>query len=164
MTTTATDQREEAPVLQSLPTDQMRQTMWRFDDREDLKQVVQSARSVARGLVAQLVSQGQRNTFEWTDQKGQMLDALDQSGLTALFVEPEYGGSLAGPRSLAEALASFELAWVDGGAATCSIALRLALQPIVLMGTAEQKERDISAVACRQVPAAIEKWFVVPSV
>ncbi len=69
-----------------------------------------------------------------------MLDALDDAGLTSIFVDPEYGGSIPGANNLATALAAFELAWVDGGAATCAIALGLALQPIIQVGTDEQKE------------------------
>ena len=34
------------------------------------------------------------------------------------FMEPEQGGFISGPKNLALALLAFELAWVDGGAAT----------------------------------------------
>ena len=62
-----------------------------------------------------------------------------QAGVSAIFADPEFGGPIAGPKSLATALAAYELAWVDGGAATCLIALGLALQPIISAGTAEQQ-------------------------
>jgi alkylation response protein AidB-like acyl-CoA dehydrogenase len=53
-------------------------------------------------------------------------------------MEPEEGGFIAGPKNLALSLAAFELAWVDGGAATASLASFLALAPIHECGTAEQ--------------------------
>ena len=68
-----------------------------------------------------------------------MLQAFDQSGITAVFMEPEQGGYLAGPKNLALALTAFELAWVDAGAATGSLAGCLALSPIHERGTAEQQ-------------------------
>jgi alkylation response protein AidB-like acyl-CoA dehydrogenase len=67
-----------------------------------------------------------------------MFEAFDQSGITATFMEPEEGGFIAGPKNLALALTAFELAWVDGGAATASLASFLALSPIHERGTPEQ--------------------------
>jgi alkylation response protein AidB-like acyl-CoA dehydrogenase len=130
-----------ASWLPSLPGDDVRGLMWRFDDRDALRQLARAARTVARGLVARLVSEGQRDTYQWTPEKTQLLDALDQAGLSALFIDPSHGGSLEGPKNLATALAAFELAWVDGGAATCLVALGLALQPILELGTPEQQAR-----------------------
>ena len=117
-------------LLETLPGDDVRQIMWRFADRYDLQMVVQSARSVARGPVAQLVANGARHSHEWTPEKSQLLGAFDESGITSLYMEPDHGGFLVGPKNLALALAAFELAWVDGGAATCSLAGHLALAPI----------------------------------
>ena len=105
-------------TLRTLPTDAARQIQWRFADRYDLQMLVQSARSVARGPVAKLVAQGGRNTHEWTADKADLLEAFDRSGITAVFMDPEQGGFIAGPRNMALALVAFELAWVDGGAAT----------------------------------------------
>ena len=56
-------------------------------------------------------------------------------------MSPEQGGYLDGPKNLALGLVAFELAWVDGGAATCSLATNLALAPIHEKGTAEQIDR-----------------------
>jgi alkylation response protein AidB-like acyl-CoA dehydrogenase len=67
-----------------------------------------------------------------------MMAAFDRAGLSAIFMEPEEGGFIAGPKNLALALAAFELAWVDGGAATASLAGFLALAPIHERGTPEQ--------------------------
>ena len=39
-------------TLRTLPGDDVRQIMWRYADRFDLQMAVQSARSVARGVVA----------------------------------------------------------------------------------------------------------------
>ncbi|WP_243366257.1 acyl-CoA dehydrogenase family protein [Fundidesulfovibrio soli] len=127
-------------TLRTLPGDDVRQIMWRFTDRYDIQMVVQSARSLARGLVARLVAEGARKTHEWTDHKAQLLEAFDTSGLTALFMDPHQGGFIDGPKNLALALVAFELAWVDAGAATCSLATNLALAPIHERGTTEQRD------------------------
>ena len=134
------------PML-TLPTDAIRQLQWRFADRFDLQMLVQSARGVARTTVAQLVARGERNTHEWTPLKDEMLEAFDRAGLSAIFMEPDEGGFIAGPKNLALALAAFELAWVDGGAATASLAGFLALSPIHERGTPEQVQHYMSLAA-----------------
>src|SRR5208337_4834678 len=116
-------------MLQTLPSDAARQIQWGFAERFDLQLLVQSARAVARGPVARLVAGGGRNSHEWTEAKSQLLEAFDNSGITAVFMDPEHGGYLIGPKNLALALVAFELAWVDGGAATASLAGCLALAP-----------------------------------
>jgi alkylation response protein AidB-like acyl-CoA dehydrogenase len=131
----------EAKTMLTLPGDAVRQIQWRFADRFDLQMLVQSARTVARGTVARMVAAGERNTHEWTPAKNEMLEAFDRSGITAAFMEPEEGGFIAGPKNLALSLAAFELAWVDGGAATASLASFLALAPIHERGTQEQVTR-----------------------
>ncbi len=114
--------------------------MWRFADRFDLQMLVQSARRVARGPVARLVADGGRNSHEWTQQKAGLLQVFDEAGLTAVFMDPEQGGFIEGPKNLALALLAFELSWVDGGAATGSMAGNLALAPIYGRGTPEQRD------------------------
>jgi alkylation response protein AidB-like acyl-CoA dehydrogenase len=128
------------PQLATLPGDDFRQIVWRFADRYDLQMLVQSVRAVARGPVARLVAEGARNTHEWTEEKNSLLEAYDAAGITSVFLEPEYGGFIAGPKNLALGLAAFELAWVDGGAATGAMAGHLGLSPIHEKGTPEQKE------------------------
>ena len=65
-----------------------------------------------------------------------LLQAFDDSGITAVFMDPGQGGFIEGPKNLALALTAFELAWVDAGAATGSLAGCLALSPIHERGTA----------------------------
>ncbi|MCC6859721.1 MAG: acyl-CoA/acyl-ACP dehydrogenase [Bryobacterales bacterium] len=113
--------------------------MWRYADRYDLQMMVQAARAVARGPVARLVAEGGRNSHEWTEGKAALLDAFDQSGITASFLEPSEGGFIEGPKNLVLALIAFELAWVDAGAATGSLASCLGLAPIHERGTPEQR-------------------------
>ncbi len=141
MTTGSLGSMDKVPVLPALPGDAIRQIMWRFSDQADLKQLVQSARGVARGVVANLVVNGQRNTYQWTPEKQGLLDALDRAGVTNIFSDSADGGSSDGAKNLATALATFELAWVDGGAASCLVALGLARQPIREVGTDEQRTR-----------------------
>jgi alkylation response protein AidB-like acyl-CoA dehydrogenase len=62
-------------------------------------------------------------------------------------MEPEHGGFIVGPKNMAMALAAFELAWVDGGAATASLASNLALAPIHERGTEEQSAHYMALAA-----------------
>ena len=158
-------------TLQTLPTDDARQVMWRFADRYDLQMLVQGARAVARGPVARLVADGARNSHEWTAEKASLLPHFDESGITAAFLDPEYGGFIAGPKNLALALIAFELAWVDAGAATCSLAGNLGLAPIHERGTPEQCARYMSLAAPpkpgedrRQIRAAFALTEPIPFV
>ncbi|MCL5098248.1 MAG: acyl-CoA dehydrogenase family protein [Candidatus Omnitrophica bacterium] len=136
-------------TLRTLPGDDVRQIMWRFAHRYDLAMLVQSVRAVARGPVARLVASGARNSHEWTEQKAQLLPVFDESGITAVFMDPSEGGFIEGPKNLALALVAFELSWVDAGASTCSLAGNLALSPIHERGTPAQREYYMS----RCVPA-----------
>jgi alkylation response protein AidB-like acyl-CoA dehydrogenase len=142
----------------TLPTDAIRQIQWRFADRFDLQMLVQSARGVARGPVARLVAAGGRNTHEWTVGKEDMMEAFDRSGISAIFMEPDEGGFIAGPKNLALSLAAFELAWVDGGAATASLAGFLALSPIHERGTPEQSRHYKSLAAPPQPGEDRKPW------
>jgi alkylation response protein AidB-like acyl-CoA dehydrogenase len=134
-------------TLQTLPGDDVRQIMWRFGGNYDLHMLVQSTRGVARGPVARLVANGARNSHDWTDEKASLLPAFDESGITAAFLDPEYGGYIAGPKNFALALIAFELSWVDAGAATCSLAGNLGLAPIHERGTPEQRAKYIAGAA-----------------
>jgi len=136
-----------SPALTTLPSDDLRQIMWRFADRYDLQMLVQSARGVARGPVARLVASGGRNSHEWTAEKASLLPHFDESGITAAFLDPEDGGFIAGPKNLALALIAFELSWVDAGAATGSLAGNLGLAPIHERGTPEQRAKYVANAA-----------------
>ena len=133
--------------LNTLPGDDVRQLMWRFADRYELHMLVQATRGVARGPVARLVAAGGRNSHEWTPEKNSLLQHYDESGITAAFLDPEQGGFVAGPKNLVLALIAFELAWVDAGAATGSLAGNLGLAPIHERGTPEQQAKYIAAAA-----------------
>jgi alkylation response protein AidB-like acyl-CoA dehydrogenase len=142
----------------TLPGDAIRQIQWRFADRYDLQMLVQSARGVARGIVAHMVASGERNSHEWTPAKNEMLEAFDRAGITAAFMDPEEGGFITGPKNLALSLAAFELAWVDGGAATASLAGFLALAPIHERGTPEQSRHYKALSAPPQTGEDRKPW------
>jgi len=145
-------------TLRTLPTDAARQVQWGFADRFDLQMLVQATRGVARGPVARLVANGGRNSHEWTDGKASLLEAFDGAGITAVFMDPEEGGLFAGPKNLALALVAFELSWVDGGAATASLAGCLALAPIHERGTAEQQSQYMKLAAPAQPGEDRKPW------
>ncbi|MGD0578039.1 MAG: acyl-CoA dehydrogenase family protein [Bryobacteraceae bacterium] len=134
-----TPQAQTHEPLKTLPGDDIRQILWRFSERYDLGMLVQSVRAVARGPVARLVAGGGRLTHEWTAEKNALLKEFDDAGITAAYMDPEVGGYIEGPKNLALALIAYELAWVDAGAATGSLAGCLALAPIHERGTPEQR-------------------------
>jgi len=144
--------------LRALPGDDVRQLLWRFADRFDLQMLVQATRGVARGPVARLVAQGARNTHDWTPDKAELLRAYDESGITGVFMEPSQGGFIEGPKNLALALVAYELAWVDAGAATGSLAGCLALSPIHERGTPDQQEYYLSRCAPAQPGEDRKPW------
>lgn len=147
MSSAASPVRHDVPPLPTLPSDEIRSIMWRLDGHADLGERVRAARGIARGLVARLVAGGQRDTYRWTPEKQGLLDALDEAGVSRVFLAPEQGGPPVNAANLATALAAFELAWVDGGAATCLVALGLALAPIAAVGTDEQRAAYLTAAA-----------------
>jgi len=142
MPTAATETMKE--LLRTLPGDDVRQIMWRFADRYDLQMLIQSTRGVARGPVARLAASGAWSDHDWSAEKNELLSHYDAAGITAAFMEPEQGGFITGPKNLALALMAFELAWVDGGAATGALAGFLGLSPIHEKGTAEQNAHYMS--------------------
>ena len=125
--------------IQTLPSDDIRQIMWRFADRYDIQMLVQSTRAIARGPVARVVAEGGRSTHEWTRDKAALFQHFDEAGITGAFLDPECGGMIEGGKNLLFALIAFELAWVDAGAATASLAGNLAFAPIHERGTDEQR-------------------------
>ncbi|MFL5302589.1 MAG: acyl-CoA dehydrogenase family protein, partial [Anaeromyxobacteraceae bacterium] len=137
----------QAETLRTLPGDDVRHAMWRFGERYELQMLVQSVRAVARGPVARMVANGARNSHEWTPEKAGLLEHYDSSGVTGLMMEPHQGGFIEGPKNFALSLAAFELAWVDAGAATGSLAGHLALSPIHERGTPEQQDKYMSLSA-----------------
>ena len=154
----ATVAQPKPEIMRTLPGDAVRQIQWRFADRYDLQMLVQSTRGVARGPVARLVAGGERHSHDWTAAKNELLEAFDRAGITGVFMEPEHGGFLTGPKNLALALVAFELAWVDGGAATGSLAGCLALAPIHERGTSEQVEKYMSLAAPAQPDEDRKPW------
>ena len=137
----------ERPTMKMLPGDELRQIMWRIAERYDIQMAIAGARSVARGLIAKLVADGQRKTHEWTPEKQSMFDAFDASGVTAATLNADCGGLFEGPRNLAESMLTYETAWVDNGAATSSFVHALAMGPIAELGTPEQKKRYMTLCA-----------------
>jgi len=156
MATTAVPSSRE--TLKTLPGDDVRQIMWRFQDRYDIQMLVQSTRGVARGLVAQLVAQGARNSHDWTPEKNQLLKAYDDAGITTCFMDPHQGGFIEGPKNLVLSLVALELAWVDAGAATGSLAGNLALSPIHERGTKEQRDYYMSKCVPTQGGDSSKVW------
>jgi alkylation response protein AidB-like acyl-CoA dehydrogenase len=145
-------------TLRTLPGDDVRQIMWRLSERYDLQMLIQSVRAVARGPVARMVAAGARNSHEWTPEKNELLKYYDECGVTGVFMEPHQGGFLEGPKNLAMALVAFELAWVDAGAATGSLAGHLALSPIHERGTQEQQDKYMSLAAPARAGEDRKPW------
>ena len=103
---------ETRPTLRNLPGDELRRVLWRFSDRPELHDVVRQTRATARGPVARLVAQGGRNSQEWTEEKALLLPEFDKAGLTTVFMDPAFGGSIAGPTNPAPPLLPLRIAGV----------------------------------------------------
>ncbi len=141
MPTAATQTMKE--LLRTLPGDDVRQIMWRFSDRYDLQMLVQSARAVARGPVARLVAGGGRNDHDWTrgEERAPRRTTTPRGSPPRSWSRSRAGSSRARRTSPSPSLA-FELAWVDGGAATGALAGFLGLSPIHEKGHAgAERER-----------------------
>ena len=76
-----------------------------------------------------------------------------QAGVSAIFADRRTAVAWPRAQDLATALAAFELAWVDGGAATCLVALGLALQPILGWAPKSRKRRTVAASVPHPAPA-----------
>ena len=144
--------------MRALPGDDVRQILWRFADRFDLQMLVQSARAVARGPVARLVADGARNTHDGPPTSSRCCRPSTNPASPAFFMDPEQGGFIEGPKNLALALVAFELAWVDAGAATGSLAGCLALSPIHERGTPEQRDHYMARCAPPQPGEDRKPW------
>jgi alkylation response protein AidB-like acyl-CoA dehydrogenase len=120
--------------------DEVHWRMWRVADRPDLLAVIHSARRVAREVIAPQLAAGARSSCEWTSEKACILASLDANGLTSILSSASQGVALP------LALAAFELARVDGGAATLSLSGSLAQMPIRDFGTKQQRERYLGNV------------------
>jgi len=128
-------------MLRRLPDDDVRAVQWRFADRPDLRGIVRASRSVARGPVARLVARGARHSDAWTPDKAGLVKAFDEAGLSVLAADGRVRRADQRPEEPRIALAAFELAWVDAGAATTMLGNVLALAPIHERGTDEQRAR-----------------------
>jgi len=117
--------------------------MWRFSERADLRQLMQTARGVTRDVVSPVVAAGGRSTHEWTSDKARVLRALDDAGLTSIVTRSSGGVTM----RLAAVL--WELACVDGGAAVCSLSGSLAQMVVRDAGTQEQQFRYVGNAARR---------------
>lgn len=123
--------------------DELHWTMWRMSGRYAVLPVVKSARHVAREVVVPLLASGARNGCEWTTDKSHLVDALDANGLNSILSTA--GRGIATPL----ALAAWELAWVDGGAAANILSGSMAQMPILDFGTSHQRELYLGNAAPR---------------
>jgi hypothetical protein len=123
--------------------DPVHQTMWRLADRSDLIELAAAARRVAREVVAPVVAAGARSTHAWTPEKARVLSALDDAGLTSI-VSRSSGGM-----AMPLAVALWELAWIDAGAAVCCMSGSLAHMVVRDIGTPEQRARYLGNPALR---------------
>ncbi|MFZ1084446.1 MAG: acyl-CoA dehydrogenase family protein [Terracidiphilus sp.] len=107
--------------------------LWRIMDRPDRLAVQRAARQVAQVVAAPMPKK--HTARGWSVEQARLLTALDENGLTRILSSD--------PRDSAMllALSLWELASVDGGAATLSMSGFLAQMPIHDFGTAEQKDR-----------------------
>ena len=118
--------------------DEVHWTMWRVADHSEALAVLKSARRVAREVIAPQLASA-RSGSGWTAEKHRILASLNANGLTSILSSASLG--LATPL----ALATWELAWVDGGAATLILSGSLAQMPIHDFGTEQQRDRYLGS-------------------
>ena len=147
--------------------DDVHRSMWRLPG--NLSGLQRSARRVASESVAPLVAFGGRSTYSWTDAKARVLQALDDAGLTSIVtnsagriamplavargsvrsrdreeavveMRAKSAGQDTSRVTMPLAVTAWELAWIDGGAAVCSLS-SLAHMIIGDAGTEEQRLR-----------------------
>jgi hypothetical protein len=111
-----------ADALRTLPTDEIRQIMWRLSDRFDAADA--GPGGARRRAGSGRAARGRRRSAPTSGRGGKAGAARRLRPLRAhrRVLDPEHGGFIDGPKNLALALVAFELAWVDAGAATCSLA------------------------------------------
>ena len=129
---------EVVRTMDAFRWDEIHWNLWRVADRSDLQPVIDSARRVAREVVALRSTASSKSDCEWTAEKASILASLDSNGLTSI-LSSAYP-SVCTP----SALAVWELAWVDGGVATLSLSGSLAQMPIRDFGTVEQQGRYLN--------------------
>ncbi len=115
--------------------DDVHRALWRVSGQPDLVRIAETARRAAREVVAPLVRGGARSSCEWTPAKATMLHALDEAGLSSFVTRTSR------PVATPIALAAWELAWVDAGAAACCLSGSLPQMMIRDCGTPEQRDR-----------------------
>ena len=119
--------------------DEVHWNLWRVADRADLLAATNAARRVAREVVAPQLVAGARSGCEWTAEKAHILASLDANGLTSILSSTNHD------IATALSLAAWELAWIDGGAATLILSGSLAQMPVRDFGTKEQKDRYVGS-------------------
>lgn len=114
--------------------DELHRALWRVCSQAELERIAETARRVAR-QAEQLIGGETSSAHEWTPAKATLLKALDEAGLNSLVTRAS------GPIATRIALAVWELAWVDGGAAACCFSGSLPQAIIREHGTSAQRER-----------------------
>jgi hypothetical protein len=113
--------------------DQVHRTMWRLSGRDDLTELMRSARRIARQIVEPLVVSGGRSAHSWTVEKARLLRVLDEGGITSIVGNSDSGVALP------LAISLWELAWIDGGAAVCALSGGMAQMVVRDFGTPGQR-------------------------
>jgi hypothetical protein len=121
--------------------DDLHGSLWRTADRADLLAVQNAARQVARKVAAPL--RESHASCGWSADQARLLAALDANGLTGIL------SAASNDPAMQLALSLWELASIDGGAATLSMSGFLAQMPIRDFGTAEQKLRYLGQTSFR---------------
>jgi hypothetical protein len=122
--------------------DEAHEALWRIAGHAELTETRNKARQTARETVAPLLVQ-MRADCGWTDEKAQVLHALDAQGITGILASAHDG------LTLPLALTIWELASVDAGVATCSLSGSLAQMPIRDFGTRAQRGRYLGRTDLR---------------
>ena len=119
-----------------------------FSLSDEQKALIETARRFSRERIAPVAAECDREARFPRD----VFEAAHELGLVNATVEPEYGG--AGLHEMDNALIAEELAWGCTGIQTSLLANTLALTPIRLGGSEEQKKKYLGMLTAEPLFAS----------
>jgi acyl-CoA dehydrogenase len=120
--------------------------LWYLTDEQ------RAIRDLARQIARERIAPAAAHVDETEEYPAEQLKVLGQQGLMGLHIPERYGGSGAG--AVAFSLAAEEVAWACAATATIFLVQNLGGYPIMMAGSAEQKQRYLPRLATGAITAA----------
>jgi alkylation response protein AidB-like acyl-CoA dehydrogenase len=120
--------------------------LWYLTDEQ------RAIRDLARQIARERIAPAAAHVDETEEYPAEQLKVLGQQGLMGLHIPERYGGSGAG--AVAFSLVAEEVAWACAATATIFLVQNLGGYPIMMAGSAEQKQRYLPRLATGAITAA----------